>query len=456
MGSEKIENLSDDEFEDAEELEELDELEGDLEPEEHEREDSALEDLKAVQAAISSEDDDDDDDLGGMSLGFGAQAAASLGGGASLAGTDGGSDLGSGASPSLSAGPSPAASMSPASSLIVDDGDDEPGAAASLASKSTLPASLTAAPVAATATAPPPEKNRTNWGIVAAIVAVALATVGAVAFVAINPQAGKNDPEEDVGVGRAALAGGAMAAGAANPTANLQKAARPLGAAPEAAPMADATKVAADAEAAALENLDAEGLILDEDDGEFEEGDPMHGGTKLERKKKKKVDIEYGLKRNKRDSGKDDGDEPDAEPVEPETTEPDAEVEPETTEPKVAKNEENIDCLLNPGAPGCKKYDMPKAETQKEQLPQKLSQRDIAMGLRAPKKSAKQCGQTHNSSEVVRVHVTISGNGTVKQVTAKGLHKGTPLGTCVEGFLSKATFPQFQNQTMGLDISVAM
>lgn len=249
-----------------------------------------------------------------------------------------------------------------------------------------------------------------------------------------------------------------MAAGAASPTSQLQKAARPLGAAPEARPIADGTKVAENAGAAALDELhgDENGLILDDDDGEFEEGDPMHGGAKLDRKKKKKVDIEYGLKRNKRD----DGDKPNAEEPEPEETvepEPEAPAEGEDEgEPETPKSEENIDCLLNPGAPGCRKYDMPKAETKKEQLPDKLSQRDIAMGLRPAKKSAKQCGKTHSSSEVVRVHVTIAGNGTVQKVTAKGLHKGTPLGTCVEGFLSKATFPQFQKQTMGLDISVAM
>ena len=43
-----------------------------------EREDSALEDLKAVQAAIADDEEDDDDSLGGMSLGFGAQASASI------------------------------------------------------------------------------------------------------------------------------------------------------------------------------------------------------------------------------------------------------------------------------------------------------------------------------------------------------------------------------------------
>lgn len=438
MGTEKIESLED---EDAVELD-ADEIE---------REDSALEDLKAVQAAISSEDEDDDDDsLGGMSLGFGAQAAASLSAGDSLS---------SGPSASL-AGPAPAPD------------DDDAAAAASLAAPSALPASLTAgqAPAAApsasmSAAAPvPPQQQQqggTQWGVVAAIVAVALATVGAVGYVAYNPtqpddEVAAEDGEE--GVGRAALAGGAVVAGAANPTSQIQKAARPLGAAPDAEPLAEATKVTEEAEKAALDGLEGgDGLILDDDDGEFEEGDPMHGGADLKRKKRKKVDIEYGIKRNKRDDGKDDEPEEEAAP-EPEAEETPAEETPaEDAGPKTPKAEENIDCLLNPGAPGCKTYDAPK-ETGPTgpALPQKLSQRDIANGLRAPKKSAKQCGVTHNSSEVVRVHVTIAGNGTVQKVTAKGLHKGTPLGTCVENFLSKATFPKFQSPTMGLDISVAM
>lgn len=84
-------------------------------------------------------------------------------------------------------------------------------------------------------------------------------------------------------------------------------------------------------------------------------------------------------------------------------------------------------------------------------LPATLSATDIRDGMTAIKPKARACGEAHDapSNARLRVKLAVEGKtGRVMSVTAMAPWTGTPLGTCVEAVVRKATFPRFRKERL--------
>lgn len=130
----------------------------------------------------------------------------------------------------------------------------------------------------------------------------------------------------------------------------------------------------------------------------------------------------------------------------------------------------DVDCLLDPNLPKCKKSGgrkpkksggggaAPKASADPN-LPQSLTQAQLLGGLRLAKTRAKGCGKKNGAAAGTRVRVRMSISGSTGKVTSavpQGEHVGTPLGKCVAAAASKATFPKFKKSSQGLQYNFKM
>lgn len=128
--------------------------------------------------------------------------------------------------------------------------------------------------------------------------------------------------------------------------------------------------------------------------------------------------------------------------------------------PPAKEESGQVDCLLDPNAPGCKK-DRVVAEKKEEApaLPDKLSQNQLRDGFQEVKADAKTCGK-HYGAETgtkVAVKVSIEGKtGGITKATPQDEHAGTALGKCVADALRRATFPPFASPAMGVTWSIRM
>jgi cytoskeletal protein RodZ len=155
-------------------------------------------------------------------------------------------------------------------------------------------------------------------------------------------------------------------------------------------------------------------------------------------------------------------------PVEPPVEVPtEAPVEPVEPAPvdapaEAPKDDQQVDCLLNPDLPKCgnkKKTEETKTEDAGPALPERLDSIALRNGFATVKSKAKACGKDHGAEpgSAVDIHVTIEGaTGKVTKVQVKGEHAGTALGKCVEGVVMDATFDKFKRPAMGTDYSVRM
>lgn len=117
--------------------------------------------------------------------------------------------------------------------------------------------------------------------------------------------------------------------------------------------------------------------------------------------------------------------------------------------------EAEVDCLLNPDLPGCKKEkrEQPKREDDGPALPDKLSQNALRSGFQSVKPVAKECGQKNAVAPgtKVKVHVTIEGaTGKVTKAKAEGEFANTSVGRCIENAVRRASFDRFEHQVMGI------
>lgn len=184
------------------------------------------------------------------------------------------------------------------------------------------------------------------------------------------------------------------------------------------------------------------------DTGSATEGDAADAKSGTRRRR--------GKRRGSAPTGTPEESKADAPPEEPEAA-------PEEPAPEPAKASSDVDCLLDPSAPGCG-GSKPKAKPKTAEpavdpnLPAKLSQSQLRTGFGAVKGSAKACGPKHGaaSGTKVKVRVSIAGaSGSVVAATPQAVDNKA-LGKCVADALRKAKFPKFKSKQMGSVYSVTM
>jgi hypothetical protein len=122
---------------------------------------------------------------------------------------------------------------------------------------------------------------------------------------------------------------------------------------------------------------------------------------------------------------------------------------PPRVEVEAPKEDLDVDCILDPAMPKCRRVVAP----LDGDLPHALTTADIKRGMSMVKEAARRCGVEHGASagEQVRIKFAIAGaTGSVIESFAVSDHGGTRLGECVAAAVRSAQFPRFLKSRLGV------